>query len=196
MVLYDHRAAGMSRNEFGLEVIKLGDLLNENQLLWISQTFDDFYSTKKYIDKHFFFPPLRRNLRNVQEICQFVENDYDFNKKKYRYAYGVGMDLANGMFYKIYKNDLQNKTVLCIEAPDEQYSEPVFVPRPGSVDEDDGVILSMVFKDKDPNFTALLILDGKTFEECARVQFRTSGPVTGTLHGIFKPNNSSERVFV
>ena len=122
--------------------------------------------------------------------------NYDFNKKKYRYAYGVGMDLANGMFYKLYKNDLQEKTVLCVEGPDEQYSEPVFVPRPGAVDEDDGVILSMVFKDKDPNFTALLILDGKTFQEAARVQFRTSGPVTGSLHGVFKPNNSSERVFI
>ena len=121
--------------------------------------------------------------------------NYDFNKKKYGFVYGIGMDPKNEVSCKLIKNDLQAKTVRHIESAEEQFCEPVFVPRPGSVEEDDGVVLSMVFKDLDPKFAALLIVDGKTFKEMARIGFRSSGPIAGTLHGSFMPNNTSNKIF-
>ena len=74
-------------------------------------------------------------------------------------------------------------------------SEPVFVARPGGEDEDDGVILSLINKDHEERYAGLLILDGRTFAEIARVEVMAAGPVTATIHGGFRLNASGERVF-
>lgn len=69
-------------------------------------------------------------------------------------------------------------------------SEPVFVPRPGAADEDDGAVLSFLTRDSDPHYAAVVVLDGRTMEETARVAFRNErGEVTATLHGTFGEGN-------
>lgn len=65
-------------------------------------------------------------------------------------------------------------------------SEPVFVGRPGSNQEDDGIVLSLLAKKDDPTYVGLLALDAITFQEVARFNFNAKGPITPTLHGIFK----------
>jgi carotenoid cleavage dioxygenase-like enzyme len=47
--------------------------------------------------------------------------------------------------------------------------EPVFVPRPDGIVEDDGIILSVVLDSKKGN-SFLLILDAKSFEEIVRAE--------------------------
>ena len=47
--------------------------------------------------------------------------------------------------------------------------EPVFVPKPGSVQEDDGLILSVVL-DSNKETSFLLTLNAQTFDEIARAE--------------------------
>ena len=89
------------------------------------------------------------------------------------------------------------KTVGAWRNPELLVSEPVFVPK-GDKDssEDDGVVLSLLTKKKEPNYAGLLILDARDMSEVARVDFRTKGSVTPTLHGLFNKNgNASVEVF-
>ena len=53
-------------------------------------------------------------------------------------------------------------------------SEPVFVPNPDGVEEDDGVILSNVMCSNPDQHPFLLILDAKTFKETARAEVNNS----------------------
>ena len=49
-------------------------------------------------------------------------------------------------------------------------SEPVFVPNPDGVEEDDGVILSNVVSSNPNQHPFLLILDAKSFKETAHAE--------------------------
>jgi beta,beta-carotene 9',10'-dioxygenase len=62
--------------------------------------------------------------------------------------------------------------------------EPVFVPRPGSRVEDDGVVLSIVF-DPQTNGSFLLVLDARDLSERARVHAPQRLPFG--FHGDFFP---------
>jgi len=64
-------------------------------------------------------------------------------------------------------------------------SEPVFVPNPRVTNpaEDDGVILSNLLHEEDQNRTTLVVLDAKTMKELGKVEFKSSGPVSTTVHG-------------
>lgn len=48
-----------------------------------------------------------------------------------------------------------------------------------------GVVLSAVLTEKDEKQGFLLILDGKSFTEIARAEFRTPSAITTDFHGIF-----------
>ena len=64
-------------------------------------------------------------------------------------------------------------------------SEPVYVSRPGSTDEDDGVLLFSALHQVDPKKVLLVILNAATFEEEAVVEYVASGIVTKDFHGLF-----------
>ena len=87
------------------------------------------------------------------------------------------------------------KTVASWSHPDYLVSEPVFVARDSDNDgdEDDGVVLSLLTKKTVLNYAGLLILNAKTLEEIARVDFETKGSVTATLHGLFNPNKDASK---
>ena len=53
-------------------------------------------------------------------------------------------------------------------------SEPVFVPNPDGVEEDDGIVLSNVVCSNPNQHPFLLILDAKTFNETARAEVNIS----------------------
>lgn len=60
--------------------------------------------------------------------------------------------------------------------------EPIFVPRPGGTEEDDGVVLSIVL-DSTLVRSKLVILDAKTMREVGRAEMKTVMPAG--FHGTF-----------
>ena len=70
-------------------------------------------------------------------------------------------------------------------------SEAVFVPRPGAVDEDDGVLLSQVY-DGDKRETFLLVLDTRDMAELSRCYTGMRCPIS--FHGQFLPYETETKM--
>lgn len=121
-----------------------------------------------------------------------------YNTKPYRYAYFVGRriepHLEDAFYDKLVKFDLlKNETtdwvgnnsfadLNTVTNPQLYFGEPVFVPKPGAKEEDEGVVLSVVL-DVDLGQSFLLVLDGQTFTECARMYVPHVIPFG--FHGMF-----------
>ncbi|XP_076024639.1 carotenoid-cleaving dioxygenase, mitochondrial-like [Genypterus blacodes] len=103
------------------------------------------------------------------------------NTKPYRYFYGCGFRHLVGD--SLLKMDLQDKTFKVWEQKGSFPSEPAFVPSPDAVEEDDGVILSVVLTPSQDKATFLLVLDAKTFEELGRAYVPVNLPYG--FHGTF-----------
>lgn len=106
--------------------------------------------------------------------------------KKYRYAYACGAQRPCNFPNTLTKIDLVEKTAKNWYEEGAVPSEPFFVPRPGAVEEDDGVAISMVSA-KDGSAYAL-VLDAKTFQEIARAKFPYAMPYG--LHCCWVPRTS------
>ncbi|CAF0853977.1 unnamed protein product [Didymodactylos carnosus] len=106
----------------------------------------------------------------------------DYIGKSYRYVYAV-RGPPNYMFDALVKIDLQTQTVsgLWIE-PCTSPSEPIFVPKPNSTEEDEGVVLTVVLEQKRKQ-SFILILDGQSFKEITRAYLPISVPLS--FHGNF-----------
>uniref|UniRef100_A0A671LG56 Beta,beta-carotene 15,15'-dioxygenase-like n=2 Tax=Sinocyclocheilus anshuiensis TaxID=1608454 RepID=A0A671LG56_9TELE len=122
-------------------------------------------------------------------LCDGVELpriNYNFNGKKYRYSYLCCVDiypvakkvLSVNTFHKNQTHDLGDGFA----------SEPVFIPRPDAVDEDDGVVLTSVINAKPAQGGFLLVLDSKSFKEIARACIDVDFHMD--MHGYFIPDNS------
>ncbi|XP_063059565.1 carotenoid-cleaving dioxygenase, mitochondrial [Engraulis encrasicolus] len=105
------------------------------------------------------------------------------NTKPYRYFYGCGFRHLLGD--SLLKMDLEGKKLTSWYQPGLFPSEPVFVPSPDAIDEDDGVILSVVVNPTEDKATFLLVLDAKTFEELGRAEVPINIPYG--FHGAFQP---------
>lgn len=86
---------------------------------------------------------------------------------------------------QIIKVDVKRKTRKVWYDNESQPSEPIFVPRPNSQIEDDGVILSQLTYDDFENRVDLLILCAKSLTELGRCSFETTSQVPFTFHGLF-----------
>lgn len=64
-------------------------------------------------------------------------------------------------------------------------SEPIFVPRPGAVEEDDGVLLSVVL-DEVEGRSSMVVVDAKEMKEVGRAEMEGVFPVG--FHGVFSAN--------
>ncbi|CAL4122787.1 unnamed protein product [Meganyctiphanes norvegica] len=111
--------------------------------------------------------------------------NYKFNGKKYRFCYGF--ETTNGVNAgKLVKIDTVTKqhwfwiadTKMCT-------SEPIFIERPGALEEDDGVVLASLLHEDHDRQVQLLIMDAKSFTQLALVTFQTMGVVTKDFHGMF-----------
>ncbi|XP_037417879.1 carotenoid cleavage dioxygenase 8 homolog B, chloroplastic-like [Triticum dicoccoides] len=89
--------------------------------------------------------------------------------KEYRYAYACGARRPCNFPNTLTKIDLVEKTAKNWYEEGAVPSEPYFVARPGAVEEDDGVAISMVSAKDGSGYT--LVLDAKTFKEIARAKF-------------------------
>ena len=98
-------------------------------------------------------------------------NYRQYNTKDYRFVYAVGQtyDFAGRRNWPLVKVDIRERRSKVWFENDCYPGEPVFVPRPDGIAEDDGIILSVVLDSKKGN-SFLLILDAKSFEEIARAE--------------------------
>lgn len=103
---------------------------------------------------------------------------------------GNGLKVVQAAFFgSLAKSDWQTGTFKRWQPEDGESCpcEPVFVQRPGAVEEDDGLVLTIVIN-KEGTHSVLIALDGKTFKEVARAvmpQVYALGPhgsfIEGTL---------------
>ncbi|XP_032514963.2 carotenoid isomerooxygenase-like [Danaus plexippus] len=120
--------------------------------------------------------------------CEAPRINYDVcNAKPYRYFYGIGSDIGKSDSGNLVKVDTKTGDYKIWLEEDTYPSEPIFVPRPEAVDEDDGVLLSALVWGRDDHAIALLVLDARDLKEIARVCFKTPSQATRCFHGWFLP---------
>ncbi|XP_019719752.1 beta,beta-carotene 9',10'-oxygenase-like isoform X1 [Hippocampus comes] len=113
---------------------------------------------------------------------EFPHINYErYNARPYRYFYGCGFKHLFGD--SLLKMDLNDRTLKVWYQKGLFPSEPVFVPSPNAVEEDDGVILSVVLCPSQDKATFLLVLNAKTFEELGRANVPVNMPYG--FHGVF-----------
>jgi carotenoid cleavage dioxygenase-like enzyme len=103
------------------------------------------------------------------------------NGRPYRYVYGNSQGEA-AFLKDIVKLDVESGRHHAWSEPDQWAGEPVFVPRPGGEDEDDGVLMSVVM-DGVSGDSYLLVLDAADLSELARA--RAPQRVPFGFHGQF-----------
>jgi beta,beta-carotene 9',10'-dioxygenase len=95
-----------------------------------------------------------------------------YNMKDYDFIYAAGTYSVGNFTNRLIKIDVKNRNSRVWTEKGCHPGEPVFVPRPDSVqeeEEDDGVVLSVVL-DSNKGNSFLLVLDAKSFEEVARAE--------------------------
>lgn len=91
------------------------------------------------------------------------------NERPYRYTWGNGFGGGSGWLDEIVKIDVAERTYECWSEAGSFPGEPVFVAAPDAKDEDDGVLLSVVF-DAATASSFLLALDAGDLSELARAE--------------------------
>jgi carotenoid cleavage dioxygenase-like enzyme len=107
--------------------------------------------------------------------------------RPYAFAYGVDAPAQPGWaaLGSLVKIDVRDGSFARWASPGAYPGEPIFVPRPGAADEDDGAVLSVVL-DAPAATSFLLVLDARTFEERARAAAPQHVPFG--FHGLFREN--------
>jgi beta,beta-carotene 9',10'-dioxygenase len=106
----------------------------------------------------------------------------------YRFIYGYGFDIPGNLNDTIYKIDLEaaeGQRLRRWAVTGGYPTEPVFVPRPDAVEEDDGVVLSVLL-DAPSRTSFLLVLDAHDLTELARATIPFAIPFG--LHGAYAGN--------
>ncbi|XP_006860360.1 PREDICTED: beta,beta-carotene 15,15'-monooxygenase [Chrysochloris asiatica] len=122
----------------------------------------------------------------LYEGLELPRINYAHNGKSYRYVFAAEVQWSP-IPSKILKFDVITKTSLKWGEEHCWPAEPLFVPTPGAVDEDDGVILSVIVSTDPQKSPFLLILDAKTFTELARASVKVDMHLD--LHGLFIPDS-------
>uniref|UniRef100_A0A669CCM6 Retinoid isomerohydrolase n=1 Tax=Oreochromis niloticus TaxID=8128 RepID=A0A669CCM6_ORENI len=115
---------------------------------------------------------------------EFPQINYKrYGGKNYTYAYALGLN--HFIPDRICKLNVKTKETWVWQEPDSYPSEPLFVQTPDAVDEDDGVLLTIVAAPGAQRPAYLLILNAKDLSEVARAEVECTIPVT--FHGMYKP---------
>lgn len=104
------------------------------------------------------------------------------NTKEYNYVYMNSQSDQYSFLNQIVMMDINKRSVKTWEEENCYPGEPVFVEKPNSIKENDGVILSVVMNTKNKE-SFLLILDANNFSEFARINVGHSIPLG--FHGQF-----------
>jgi beta,beta-carotene 9',10'-dioxygenase len=92
-----------------------------------------------------------------------------YNMKDYSFMYATGNFSREDFTNRLIKVNVKNRDLAVWSEGGCHPGEPVFIPRPGSVQEDDGLILSVVL-DSNKGNSFLLILNAQSFQEFARAE--------------------------
>ena len=106
-----------------------------------------------------------------------------FLRKDYRYVYGI--DSEKSSFQLVTKIDLKTGERLSWSIDRGVTGEPIFVPDPNGVDEDDGCVLVVVL-DANKQTSSMFVLNAKDMTEMARAEVPQIVPLG--FHGAFKKN--------
>ncbi|KAI6816212.1 hypothetical protein KC332_g7450 [Hortaea werneckii] len=113
----------------------------------------------------------------------------EFAFKPHRFVYSV-LDRGKSSFQDgLAKTDTATGKMLVWETLRHTPGEPIFISKPGSTDEDEGVILSVVL-DGDSGESYLLCLDARSFAEIGRAEIGM--PVGFGFHGAHFPKIGNE----
>ncbi|TKR25149.1 carotenoid oxygenase family protein [Natronomonas salsuginis] len=105
--------------------------------------------------------------------------------RPHRYVYAMGMDTpVTEWAQRILKLDTRTGALKAFDEGGEYFGEPIFVPAPDAEAEDDGVVLTVAL-DTTANRSRLLVLDGETFSERARITLPHAAPFD--FHGRYFP---------
>jgi len=99
----------------------------------------------------------------------------------HRYVWATCASRPTNLNNALVKVDAEQRTCRVWHEPGVVVGEPTFVPAPGSEDEDEGVVLSLI--GQADGRTALLVLDGKSHAEVARAALPHALP--NGFHGCF-----------
>jgi beta,beta-carotene 9',10'-dioxygenase len=119
--------------------------------------------------------PLSGNKRSTYELVtdeniEFPRINYDrSNSKPYGCVFGASIQSGTTGFYnQLTKFHVATGSIKKWHEADCYPGEPVFVAAPEAISEDAGAVLSVVF-DSRSGTSFLLVLDGQSFEEIARI---------------------------
>ena len=105
--------------------------------------------------------------------------------RAHRYVYAMGMDTpVTEWARRVVKLDTDTGSVETFDSGGDYFGEPIFVPNPTGTAEDDGVVVTVAL-DAEDDRSRLLVLDGDTFEERARVSLPHAAPFD--FHGRYFP---------
>ncbi|XP_055953559.1 carotenoid-cleaving dioxygenase, mitochondrial-like [Argiope bruennichi] len=110
-----------------------------------------------------------------------------YNSKKYRYAYGSGSFDTGKFANSLIKLDTVTGEMKVWKGTETMFpSELSYVPRPRSLGEDDGVLLSVVLDVADGTRDFLMVIHAKTFEELGRAYIPRSVKLPPSVHARFR----------
>ena len=130
--------------------------------------------------------PLVQDETTYGSFVEFPCVNPNYRGKDYQYAWGTAAVRPTNVNNALAKFNVRSKA--CEQLWHEGggvVGEPIFVPRPGGVAEDDGVVISVVTQGD--GCAALLILDGQTHKEVARAVLPAPVKITNGFHGVFIP---------
>ena len=105
--------------------------------------------------------------------------------RPHRYVYAMGMDTpVTEWARRVLQFDTETREVRSFDHGGDYFGEPIFVPAPDGDEENDGVVLTVAL-DTDADRSRLLVLDGESFEERARVTLPHALPFD--FHGRYFP---------
>ena len=143
------------------------------------------------LDRWTINPNTRRiNEEIVDERAQeFPRIHPGLNSKPYRYGYTVA--IGQQSFPGIYKHDMQTgETVSFDMGPGRHAAEPVFIPRQGGQEEDDGYLMTYLF-DENRQASELIILDARDPSRAPLAQVMLPVRVPYGFHGNWVPDSQA-----
>lgn len=133
----------------------------------------------------------RLDLKNKRSRAEVLSDEFqEFprinyrakNGKTYQYIYSNALKGQARFLNSVQKTALPSTKTLYWQEENSYCGEPVFVEEPGAVDEDQGLLLSMIYNDA-RKVSGLIVLDAKTLESRAEIHLPIYLPFG--LHGNF-----------
>ena len=126
--------------------------------------------------------------------CEFPRHHPDREGRPHRYAYVNTKQNLGTLYDGITKLDLADGIETChvAQTAGNSFCEPVFTPRPGATDEDDGWLLSVEYQ-ADHHSSRLVILDAKDIERGPVAAAQLTHHIPQGFHGSFAPTPSPPR---